>query len=226
MEWLFSYLTNRSAYVLVNSAHSYIFHIASGVPQGSVLGPLLFNIFVNDLYAVISSRKLSFADDLKLFRVISSLADCGALQEDLNILMIWCDNNGMRVNCKKCKLISFTRCNDPVENRYLLGSECLDRVQSICDLGVTIDSKLKFNEHIGIITAKAFSVLGFIRRHTSNLTDIYALKILYCSLVRSILEYASPVWCPFQMTQIFKIDADTKKVLTTCFTRSPVERSK
>lgn len=77
---------------------------------------------------------------------------------------------------------------------------------SICDLGVIIDEKLKFNEHIGVTAAKAFSALGFIRRHAADFTDIYALKILYCSLVRSILEYAAPLWCPYYSTLILKIE--------------------
>ncbi|XP_055539095.1 uncharacterized protein LOC129726434 [Wyeomyia smithii] len=145
---------------------------------------------MNDLYLLISSFKLSFADDLKIFRVVASTDDHTALQEDINILLIWCDDNGMRVNDTKCKIISFTRSTNPVYHRYSIGAEALHRVSSICDLGVTIDKELNFNDHIGIMTAKAFSVLGFIRRHASEFTDIFAIKSLYCTLVRSILEYA------------------------------------
>lgn len=94
-----------------------------------------------------------------------------------------------------------------------MGTATLDRVYSICDLGVTIDSRLCFEKHIGIITAKAFSTLGFIRRHASGFTDIYALKSLYCSLVRSILEYAAVVWCPYYVTHILTIERVQKKFI-------------
>lgn len=197
----------------VKSTRSRTFNIPSGVPQGSVLGPLIFIIYVNDLYELLSSFNLSYADDLKIFRVIASSADCVELQEDINRLLIWCDDNGMRVNSKKCKVISFSRSNSISLHQYNMGLDFLERVDSICDLGVTIDSKLRFNEHISIITAKAFTVLGFIRRHASGFTDIYCLKTLFCSLVRSILEYASPVWSPFYVKHNLAIERIQKSFL-------------
>lgn len=212
-EWIFSYLTSRDAFVAVNSARSRPFTITSGVPQGSVLGPLLFNIFLNDLCILISSCKLSFADDLKFYRIIATKSDCELLQEDIEGLLIWCDNNGMRVNDKKCCIISFTRRENPLHFQYTMGAYLLKRVQSICDLGVTINSKLGFNDHVGIITAKAFSTLGFIRRHAANFTDVYALKVLYCALVRSILEYAAPIWCPHYVTHILAIERVQRKFI-------------
>lgn len=210
-EWIFSYLSARTAQVVVNSSRSRQINVTSGVPQGSVLGPLLFNIFVNDLCLCLSSFKLSFADDLKFYRIIRSSLDCFALQEDINTLLIWCSDNGMRVNNDKCKVITFTRSNNPVTHQYHMEFAHLERVASICDLGVTIDAKLQFHEHVGITTAKAFSVLGLIRRHASEFTDIYALKTLYCSLVRSILEYAAPVWSPYYVAPILSIERVQKK---------------
>lgn len=210
-EWIASYLSGRSAFVVVNSARSRMFEISSGVPQGSVLGPLLFNVFVNDLCVLLSSFKLSFADDLKLYRIIFSPADCVIMQEDVNSLLMWCSDNGMRVNSKKCKVISFSRSINQINYQYVMETELLERVTSICDLGVTIDSKIRFNEHVVITAARAFSVLGFIRRHASGFTDIYALRTLYCSLVRSILEYAAPVWSPYYVAHILTIERVQKK---------------
>ena len=210
-EWILSYLSDRTSFVVVNSASSRPFCNTSGVPQGSVLGPLLFNIYVNDLCTMLSSTKLSFADDLKIFRVILSPDDCIALQEDINTTLIWCADNGMRINSTKCKVISFTRSNNPVYHQYTMDSEIVHRVTAICDLGVTFDAKLKFNDHIGKISAKAFSVLGFIRRHASEFTDVYALKSLFCTLVRSILEYASPIWSPYYAAHIIVIERVQKK---------------
>src|SRR5450759_2383220 len=97
----------------------------------------------------------------------------------------------------------------------------LERVSSICDLGVTIDSKLRFNEHVSIMTAKAFSVLGFIRRHASEFTDIHALKTLYCSLVRSILEYAAPIWSPYHVTHILTIERVQKRFVRFALRQLP-----
>ena len=173
----------------------------------------MFIIFVNDLYQVISSGKLSFADDLKLFRVIMSQLDCVAMQADLDALLVWCGDNGMLINESKCKVISFTRRHASVTNQYSIGSTPVVRVHSINDLGVFIDSKVRFNEHISIVTAKAWSALGFIRRHASEFTDVYALKTLFCALVRSILEYAAPVWTPYHATQMLRIERVQRKFL-------------
>ena len=211
LEWILSYLSDRTSFVVVNSARSRPFCNTSGVPQGSVLGPLIFNIYVNDLCTMLSSSKLSFADDLKVFRVILAPNDCIALQEDINTTLTWCADNGMRVNSTKCKVISFTRSNNPICHQYTMDSDTVHRVTSICDLGITIDAKLRFNDHIGIISAKAFSVLGFIRRHGSVFTDVYALKSLYCTLVRSILEYASPIWSPYYAAHVITIERVQEK---------------
>ncbi|XP_055614751.1 uncharacterized protein LOC129761075 [Toxorhynchites rutilus septentrionalis] len=108
--------------------------------------------------------------------------------------------------CTKCKVITFTRGMSPINHVYSINTTPLERVQSIRDLGVVSDSKLTFNEHIATITAKAFSVLGFIRRNASQFTDIYALKALFCTLVRSTLEYASPIWSPYHVAQVISIE--------------------
>lgn len=88
----------------------------------------------------------------------------------------------------------------------MVGSERIECVDSIRDLGVTVDSKLRFNEHVSLTTAKAFAALGFVRRTTNYFKDVYALKSLYCSLVRSILEYAVCVWSPHHTTQIVRLE--------------------
>ena len=221
MDWISSYLTDRKAFVLVNSSRSMTFNVPSGVPQGSVLGPLLFVLYINDLCRSISSGKLLFADDLKMFRVINSTLDCIALQTDINTLIRWCVENGMSVNIRKCKIISFYRCLSPIINDYAITGQTLERVQSIRDLGVIMESKLRFNEHISCVTAKAFAVLGFIRRNAVHFTDIYALKALFCTLVRSILEYAAPVWAPHHASQIVQIERVQKSFIRFALRRLP-----
>lgn len=205
-EWLRSYLSSRRAFVKVNGARSRVFSITSGVPQGSVLGPLIFILFVNDVCLRLKSRLLLFADDMKIYRVISSHLDCCALQADIDELLLWCSENGMELNYSKCKFISFSRRQSRIEFEYSINSETMERVQAIRDLGVVVDSKLRFNEHVSTTTAKAFAALGFIRRNTNSFTDIYALKTLYSSIVRSIMEYAVTVWSPYHAVQTIRME--------------------
>lgn len=148
-----------------------------------------------------------FADDLKIFRTIKSRLDCCALQKDIDSLLRWCTLNGMQVNVTKCCAISFSRSREPLRHDYRIGLSSLLFVSSVKDLGVIIDSKVRFNEHISMITAKAFATLGFLKRNTNAFQDIYALKSLYCALVRSLLEYAVVVWAPFHAIQANRIEA-------------------
>lgn len=129
--WISSYLTGRKTFVQVNSSRSNTFSIPSGVPQGSVLGPLIFVLYINDLCNRISSAKLLYADDLKIFRVIKSILDCVALQTDIDALLRWCDENGMSVNLRKCKVITFCRCLSPTIHVYTITGTALERVLSI-----------------------------------------------------------------------------------------------
>ena len=212
-KWLLSYLTGRSANVKLGSARSDYFQITSGVPQGSILGPLLFILFVNDLDSTLKSPKLFFADDLKLFRFVRCLADCLELQSDIAALLSWCRSNGMEVNTRECCLITFTRKKNPLQFEYNMDSETISRVSLVKDLGITLDSKLTFEEHISITTSKAYVTLGFIRRNTQTFRDIYCLKTLFCTHVRSILEYGVQVWAPYYAVHIDRIEKVQRRFL-------------
>ena len=104
LSWLSSYLIKRFQIVKIGASFSNKFKVTSGVPQGSHLGPVLFLLFINDLPGVVKhSVCLLFADDLKIFRSISSKNDCQLLQSDLNAVSIWCKNNQLTLNIKKCQ---------------------------------------------------------------------------------------------------------------------------
>jgi hypothetical protein len=110
VNWFRSYLTNRQSQVRIGGIISSPFEVLPDVPQGSVLGPLLFNVYINDLCDKIKhSRYLLFADDIKIYRVISSPEDCNLLQFDIDSIRGWCTENYMKLNIDKAKVITFSK---------------------------------------------------------------------------------------------------------------------
>lgn len=219
--WIASYLQNRRASVRLGAIKSESFHITSGVPQGSHLGPLLFILFVNDLCGELKSFKSMYADDLKIFRVVSSALDCCALQADVEQVVDWCHRNGMEVNVQKCSVITFTRLFSPIVFSYTLRNCALERVSSVKDLGITLDTKLRFTEHISLVVAKAYAILGLVKRNTRDFNDVYCLKAIYVSLIRSILEYSVIVWSPYHATHINRIERVQKAFVRFALRRLP-----
>ena len=193
--WLRAYLSNRRQIVSVNGVHSGPLPVTSGVPQGSVLGPLLFLIYINDLpNSVTFSRPLLFADDAKC--LISSLPDVSSpnLQQDLDALFLWSQSNGMQFNETKSVVIRIPSTVNPPT--YCLNSKPISVANLVKDLGVLLSSDLSWSDHIHRIVSKAYKMLGLIRRSFSNSLPIPVKKQLYISLVRSHLLYCSVVWRP------------------------------
>ncbi|GBM15650.1 hypothetical protein AVEN_95271-1 [Araneus ventricosus] len=127
-QWLFSYLSNGTLYVYFNNVVSDAFSNTSGVPQGSILGPLLFILFINDLCGKFGfSGCLLFPDDLKFFRQIRSSADADLLQNDLDNLYQWCIVNKLLLNVEKCSILSFTRKSQPIFYSYQINDILLRR---------------------------------------------------------------------------------------------------
>lgn len=198
LEWLKSYLLGRYLAVKVDSFTSYTFAASSGVPQGSHFGPILFCLFINDIVNIFSDVKvLLFADDLKLYRIIRNDDDRAILQLNLNKLFAWCSVNDLQLNIGKCQIISFFKGKNPLKFSYDMNGVNLLRVSQIRDLGVIFHESLQFNVHIDEITSEALRTLGFILRMCANFKNMSTLKNLYCSLVRSRLEYNSTVWSPY-----------------------------
>lgn len=206
VQWFKSYLTNRSLEVVFNGKKSAKFTQTSGVPQGSVLGPILFNIFINDLPQVLKCNLLLFADDSKIYTKIRDANDCIALQGDINILCEWCNNNDIVLNVDKCFVVAFTNRIVKLQTEYKMLDKKLNQVHSIKDLGVIFDSKLNFDQHIDEISKKASRMLGFIMRATHKFTNIKCVLMLYNALVRSHLEYNCAIWNPYQIGHIKRIE--------------------
>ena len=208
-----SYLNNRKLYVVFEGFKSKSFVATSGVPQGSNLGPLLFNLFINDLVASLKTQNLLFADDLKLFYNISDVKDCELLQLDLNVIQFWCCRNSLGLNISKCKVCSFTRKLNPIKFKYKIDDIFLSRCTTVRDLGVVFDSKFCFVEHINSICNTANKVLGFIYRNCKSFSNIMALKSLYFSLVRTKLEYCSAIWYPCYQNHCNSIERVQRRFL-------------
>lgn len=197
LHFLESYLRGRSLRVRCGSEVSFPITVSSGVPQGSHLGPFLFNLFVNDFGKDLGVGCLLFADDAKLFLEITSDQDVYQLQSSLRLVEEWCLGNSMNLNTSKCMVMTFTRSQLPQVHNYYLGNELLHRVERTKDLGVIMTPTLHPGEHIHYICRKANSTLGFIFRFTRGLSTV-SLVTLFKALVRPLLEYNSPVWSPYQ----------------------------
>ena len=206
IKWITSFLTNRKQRVRLQACFSEFADVLSGIPQGSILGPILFLIYINDLLDACTndSALYVYADDAKLFKHVFNLNDTNSLQNDLNNICDWIKNAHLKLNTNKCKIISFGRKMN-IDSKYYIDNVQLERVSFISDLGVIFDSQLNFNNHINEKIRKANSMLGIIRRNFGLVPqDVFLL--LYCSLVRSHLEYANTVWNPHSKIAIEKLE--------------------
>lgn len=193
------YLKDRRQYVQLSACRSGDYFTRSGVSQGSNLGPTQFLIMVNDLmHFIAGAYPLMFADDLKIMRPVNSKSDCDALQLMINSVAEWSASNKLQLNGLKCKTITFTRSSNPITASYHLANIPLDRVTSIKDLGLTLDSRLNMRDHIMSTCKSANRVLGFIIRTASQFHDDRVAVLLYNAYVRSKLEYGAIVWDPFE----------------------------
>ena len=178
----------------MEGCHSSSSPVTSGVPQGTVLGPLLFLLFINDLPLVLDpiTKCRLFADNCLVYREIRNLGDQIKLQEDLNALERWSIQWGMHFNAKKCNTMTIAR-STPLQKMYLLDNTILDQVSACTYLGVTIPETLGWEEHVNTIAAKANSCLGFLRINLKGCPHTLK-RMSYASLVRSTLEYTAAIW--------------------------------
>ncbi|MCP4269716.1 MAG: hypothetical protein GY777_29780, partial [Candidatus Brocadiaceae bacterium] len=209
LRWIRAWLTDRKQRVSVNGSKSDWATVASGVPQGSVLGPLLFIIYINDLDTGVNSSISKFADDTKIGRVINSVEDKRALQMDLDVLHEWANKWQMEFNVNKCKVLHMGRTAE--DSIYKLDN--LDISNSACekDLGVMVSRDLKPRQQCISVKNKANRVLGFISRSVSNRTEKVILQ-LYLALVRPHLDYAVQFWSPFYRMDIQSLESVQRRM--------------
>ena len=200
--WIENWLKDRVSLVSANGHLSKEFEVCSGVPQGSVLGPLLFLLYINDIHSGISySDCRLYADDTLLSCDVTD--DQSLLQKDVDILYKWACDWGMSFNPGKCVHVQVGK---PTPNLNItLGNEPIPSSDYIKYLGVHIQSNLKWNMHISTITAKANRSLGLIRRNLAE-APCKTKLVAYKTIVRPILEYATPVWSPHNVGLINDVE--------------------
>ncbi len=204
-KWIADFLTNRTQNVVLDGESSYTGKVISGEPQGSVLGPSLFLYYINDLPEGLGSKVRLFADDTVIYMAIKWETDAKDLQSDLDKLVAWESKWKMKFNPKKCEVLHITRSRNPQKFTYKLHGVDLASVKSTKYLGVNISSDLRWNTHIDSITAKATRSLNFIKRNL-QISNPKLKTVAYNSLVRPLVEYASPVWDPHTATNIAKLE--------------------
>ena len=214
IRFISSYLKDRTQRVVLENNYSTFKPVHSGVPQGSILGPLLFLLFINDIADDIGTetRISQCADDTKLWRVMNNESDCEILQSDIDKLNNWCHANNMKLDPDKCKVISIKASNIllhtlPFANfSYTIGDSVMDYQNSEKYLGVLVNNEFTWHEHQQSIITKASQMLGLTKRTCHFVTNYNRKRTLYLTLVRSLFEHCVTVWRPTETANIDKFE--------------------
>ena len=217
-DWVEAYLSNRKQRV-VNGTRSEWEAVSSGVPQGSVLGPVLFLIYINDLPKEVKNCIRLFADDTKLYRTVTTDLDCLSLQQDIDNIEEWASKWQLKFHPKKCKTM---RIGDKYPKyNYTMTAEDgtivqLEETVVEKDLGVVVDNKLTFSHHINSIVARANQVMGMIRRSFKYMDkDIFVQLFTSRVGLRPILEYGNVIWSPRLIRDIDAVERVQRRATKT-----------
>ena len=221
LKFIKEYLRDRTQKVVIGDNSSNSLPVESGVPQGSILGPLLFVLFINDIYTCVSNGTniALYADDTKVWRKIAGETDCILLNNDINSLNKWALRNKMRFHPSKCKIVPFslrTTPNDilPFQKfSYELGNSILDYDDTEKDLGVFLTSRLTWDSHHDFICKKAARQLGLLRRTCHFVKNPNKKRSLYIMIVRSLFEHCSELWAPIGYVAANKFEPIQKRAV-------------
>ena len=214
--WLYSFISGRLQYVTVNGFKSFSCEVLSGVPQGSVLGPLLFILMISDIDADLANSFLSsFADDTRIGMEIKSLENANALQADLNKIYDWTERNNMVLNPLKFELLQYGK-KTIVDETYSYLSNTGDDITSkdvVKDLGVLMSSTCNFTSHIDSVVAKVKKLTSWAFRNFKSRTTKFIMTT-WKSLILPIIDYASQLWNPSKISDINHLE-----MLQKCFVK-------
>ncbi len=215
--WMRAFLQNRSIRVILDGQQSASAYINAGVPQGSILGPTLFLIFINDLLDSIKNQVHMFADDTTISAIIPNQQDKKAqvnrnFQSDLHTMEEWAETWLVTFNAKKTQLLTISRKKVKEQNPSIkFVNENLTEVSNIKLLGINITSTLDWNSHVNKVAKHAGQRLGILRKAKKMLPNA-ALSTLYKTKIRSVMEYCGPIWQNASKCSLSKLDAIQKKV--------------
>ena len=190
--------------------------VTSGVPQGSVLGPILFVIYLNDLGSDLVTNTGKFADDTKMYKNVNCTEDAEILRNNLSMLDEWSKKWQMQFNVEKCVVMHMGRKNK--QNEYMLGNKKLRKSIRERDLGIIVDSNCKFSEQCSEAVKSANRTLGMIKRNITYKSKDVIVR-LYKALVRPKLEYCVQAWRPFlrrDIDNLEKVQHRASKLINEC----------
>ena len=210
LNWIKNYLSNRTQKVIVEGKISDSITVISGVPQGTVLGPLSFLLYINDLPDSIKCKIGLFADDSIVYNNIISITDCKILQSDLDALCLWSKNWDMEFNTDKCKILTVTNKKNIIKHQYKMDKSKLKNVEQEKYLGVIISKRLSWLPHEKMISCRANLKSQCLQRNLRICNRDIKLQC-YKTYVRPITEYASPVWDSNNKNVIQKTESVQRK---------------
>ena len=213
-DWFASYLTNHTQYVKINGLKSVKLSNNIGVPQGSVLGPLLFLIFINDIFNCLkSSKMILYADDASFNNSHESLNELyETVNCELDLLYNWTLVNKLVINVKKTNYMLFSLKNiSEYSNTILLNNKAIIKVSTFKLLGIVLDEKLSFKYHIDLISSKVSKSIGIIR--TLNFLPENILKTLYFSLIYAHFSYGITIWGSSADSILYRLNILNKRAI-------------
>ncbi|KAF7254387.1 RNA-directed DNA polymerase from mobile element jockey [Varanus komodoensis] len=204
VRWIRAWLTDRKQKVTISGESSGWWPVTSGVPQGSVLGPILFNLFINDMEEGVNSLLIKFADDTKTRAVATTEEQVLQIQKDLDRLWKWAGDNRVAFNVDKCKVLHLGHRNSC--HKYRLGDKWLESSTCERDLGVLVDCRLNMSQQCDAVVKRANATLGCIARSVASRSREVLLP-LYTTLVRPQLEYCVQFWAPHYRKVIARLES-------------------
>ena len=195
LAWMEDFLKDREMRTVIRDEPSTFKRVYSGVPQGSVLAPVMFAIYINDIAEDLESYTSLFADDAKILKRVKKREDCDLLQEDLNKIYKWSKKWKMEFNARKCSVLEFGKSKNRPVGAYKLGEEIIQRRNTEKDLGVIVMDDMSPRRHVNKIVGETYNLLKNIRVAFSYIDEDMMKKIIV-TMIRPRLEYAAVVWSP------------------------------